>query len=422
MGYVLPTPCLASILSLCRGVLGGVTSAQDDREMASEVLSFLRHIDGLDSAKLREVAEWARDRAKARDEHASIVAKDSEGREADTVAHARRIMADSARIIELSKDILLALAESRLPEGAVTVIGREPAPPEFEDRVQQAVHESRGELRKAAMREPLRFVPIAEVEPEHAANTPNLAGLPPIEWVVLGDMLARLEGRPETHKPSPDLKAGDVQVALDSFLRRLANSLGTEPTIEAPALADAAWQAVYDRNKWKSAAEDAARHAAGNFDALEKAQANWRVFIGDVSEALGLNRDAQPGEVLGAAHLADHVAETGPSFTLPDSHPLRSYRWGDFIRYLMRIEELGASSGHLVGDRLDGLRAILTRTDALDVDGLRGVLLWAVLDKDVEALLEFAAGDVDVDVHANAESARRGRFVVPAVERERGGK
>lgn len=455
-GYVLTVEMLRLARQVCddaRQLYRGCEVSGDvpEFEALNQLSTALDLADGLDSEDLHEVATWAREQARASNDEATKIVGGAyfaavsafPSKEATELGETlRRKMAKSARIVERCTDILEALAESKLPPAALLVIGSE-----------------------------------TDCEPEPAANTmmsrEQVEALPSADRVALGQILATLRGEPRTAKPHEGA-AVDVLVELDLYLRKLAVVLGVDEATEAPVLVDVAYQAAYDHNKWRSAAANGQADAAGCISDIAEAlglkrnapqsrileaaadgrehwmdqaerrrveveRLTWKVegYAKDVDErnqwlleigcALGLDAHASTEQIIAAAKTAaDAEAER---YALPDSHPLRSYRWGDWLDALLRREEVGASSGCWQPDpkRVEALRAARERVAMLDGDGLAGMVEryrkratqggGDALTEDERVLLAYAsrgeqnsriAGDVD-------RPLRLGSNVVPRV-------
>lgn len=383
-GYVLTIWMLNLARQVCKDArqlyLGCEVSGDvSEFEALNRLSAALDLADGLDADDIREVATWARERARASgaglapDEIAKAESCDKVNG-TDFAATKRRRIAECSRIDQLCSDILEALAESKLQHGAVRVLGRE---------------EPTAEALAASLTVPIGRGGPAEFE--QAANTkmsrPQIEGLPSADRVALGQILATLRGEARTAKPHEGA-AVDVLVELDVYLRKLAN--------------------VDQR----------------------------REYMGAIAVALGLGIDAEPSDIVHQARIAgDALTDTAPVYNLPDSHPLRCYRWGDWLDALLRREEVGASSGCWRPDvkRVEALRTARERVAMRDVDGLLGLCSRFdrlrqrgggsdVLTSDEIALLFRASGDDRLlSQGQHGQPIRLGSNVVPAVPRVGGG-
>jgi hypothetical protein len=391
VGYVLTSEELAKFRAVANHSWGCSTPDGPAEELASDVLRMLDHAAGLDSKRLHELATWARDTAREADIPERL-----------TAVERRAVLSASARIVEISTDVLTALALDKLPAGAVQNIGRDDEQvnaksphlrwPDAEERA--FMNRMAAMVERAESGEPdpgeamfMRVGANLGLGDELAANgkmsRAQVEALPSHDRVVLGQILATLRGEPLNREPL-DGPAVDVLVELDVYLRRLAMMLGEDRPISAPGLADVAYQAVYDRNLWKSAAQDFGRR-------LES-------------------------------------AEKAPRYSLPETHPLRQYQWAEWLHGTLKALRVEVARGFFVDvdGRAEWLEAALERINALDVHGLRG-LVEAAHDKredsplsiDENTLLLFACDRMGFDsIHVTNSFVSAGCHRVPRVRGE----
>jgi hypothetical protein len=176
---------------------------------ALDLLGILDRSDGLDSERLHELATWAREQAR----HAPIGGS--------------RTLAEHSRIIEISTDVLTALALDKFPPGAVLDIGRD------EEQVNAKPTRLRwpSKAERAAAVEPgagdamfLRIGTNLGLVDELAANgkmsRAQVEALPSHDRVVLGQILATLRAEPLTREPL-DGPAVDVLVEFDQYMHNV---------------------------------------------------------------------------------------------------------------------------------------------------------------------------------------------------------
>jgi hypothetical protein len=343
VGYVLTSEELAKFRAVANHSWGCSTPDGPAEELASDVLRMLDHAAGLDSKRLHELATWARDTAREADIPERL-----------TAVERRAVLSASARIIEVSTDVLTALALDKLPPGAVLNIGRDeqqvnakpaldvldpgPAHLRWPDADERAfMGRMAAMVAQATSGEPdpgeamfMRIGANLGLEDELAANgrmsRAEVEALPSHDRVVLGQILATLRGESLTREPL-DGPAVDVLVELDGVLRGLT---------------------------------------------CERVHA--------------------------------------PRYSLPESHPLRQYQWAEWLRGMLEAQRVEVSNGFRidVAGRADWLEAALIRIEALDVNGLRGLVELAhdkregsPLSTAENELLLFACGRVSGRVDVN---------------------
>jgi hypothetical protein len=391
VGYVLTSGELAKFRAVAGHSWNCATSDGPAEELASDVLRVLDLAESLDSGRLHELATWARGRA-----------REIAGKAGHDANDKRRVLAECARIVEISTDVLTALTLDKLPAGVVQDIGREVTTFGPHSPLRWAKAEERAGMREAAeyieaancKAEPdpgeAMFMRVGEnlgLGDELAANgrmsRAEVEALPSHDRVVLGQILATLRGESLTREPL-DGPAVDVLVELDGVLRRLTGMLGEDRPISAPGLADVAYQAVYDRNLWKAAAQDFGRRA--------------------------------------------EASASAPRCSLPESHPLRQYQWAEWLHGTLKALRVEVARGFFVDvdGRAEWLEAALERINALDVHGLRG-LVEAAHDKredsplsiDENTLLLFACDRMGFDsIHVTNSFVSAGCHRVPRVRGE----
>jgi hypothetical protein len=389
MGYVLTAEVLADL----RVFLQRATGAREAlvKRHALDLLGHLDHADSLDAKRLHELATWAREQARERDASSAHRILGADDAPFDTVALGR-VMAEDSRIIEISTDVLTALALDSLPAGAVLNIGRDEeqvnaksprfhwpgkaeraasiGPVGMSLRIDTSPGGDECHLCQAAIADedaatctsagcPRR----AALEVEPAANgkmsRAQFEALPSHDRVVLGQILATLRGEPITREPL-DGPAVDVLVELDQYMHTIDSRL-----------------------------EALAERAADGFV----------------------------------------LAVTAPRYSLPESHPLRQYQWSEWLEADLRAEVEGNSSPFYRGhaSRQEWLAGALARVRASDVDGLRGMVERAhdaagnsPVSADENDLLLFACQSrhVKVRVELVDGALRAGCHRVPRVRGE----
>jgi hypothetical protein len=212
--YVFTSETISDIRTLAKGVLDEGGSASDDRVRAMAVLGELAGAEGLAAADIREVVEWAKDKAANFD----ILTQFS--------AEAKRTkLAETARIIELCKGILLALAVDRLPDAAVQVWGDQvdaaPRPPSF---VFGANGKAGGPLQAVEAAPALHVRFIGEDEPANAVMPEAPSEPLPADAlfrIALGRIAAICKGEPSSDAPLFDGNPLDVVEAVEGLRAEL---------------------------------------------------------------------------------------------------------------------------------------------------------------------------------------------------------
>jgi hypothetical protein len=437
VGYVLPSEVLADL----RVFLQRDTGAREAlvKRHALDLLGQLARTDGLDSERLHELATWAREQARAKDKLlASAPPGETERVDAafgsDFTGNLRRKQAETARIIEVSTDVLTALALDKLPPGAVLNIGRDeqqvnakpaldvldPGPahlrwPDADERafmgrmaamVEQATSGEPGPGEAMFMRIGANLGLGDELAANGKMSRAQVEALPSHDRVVLGQILATLRGGTLTREPLEG-PAVDVLVELDTYLRSLAAAMQLNPDTDAAGLVRMATQ-------WTGVAQ----HARG-----EVAQRDE--WIRDIAEHLGLDRNrVRYQEVIDAAEAAgEATVNPAPLYSLPESHPLRQYQWAEWLAALIRREEAVEGSDYITGsdERLPVLREALARVQSHDVNGLRGLYadsgeFWP----DENVLLQVALGirESEIAMSEGGAALTRGCHRVPRVRGE----
>jgi hypothetical protein len=441
VGYVLTSEELAKFRAVANHSWGCSTSDGPAEELASDVLRMLDHAAGLDSKRLHELATWAREQARAK----SKMARSGDTLRADAAPGSNLIdslcctLAETSRVIEISTDVLTALALDKLPPGVVLNIERDEGqvnaksprfrwPSEAERaasmgpvgmtlRIDASAAGDECHLCQAAIADedaatctnagrPRR----AALEVEPAANgkmsREQFEALPSHDRVVLGQILATLRAEPLTREPL-DGPAVDVLIELDAYLRSLAVAMQLDPDTDAPGLVRMAAQ-------WVGVAQNVRGEVAQRDE-----------WIRDIAGHLGLDRHrVRYSEVIDAAEAAgEAAANPAPRYSLPASHPLRQYQWAEWLGALIRREEAVEGSDYITGsdERLPVLREALARVQSHDVNGLRGLYagsgeFWP----DENVLLQVALGirGSEIAMNEGGGALTRGCHRVPRVRGE----
>jgi hypothetical protein len=366
------------------------------RKEALDLLGELDHADGLDSERLHELATWAREQARqGLDESAAGAGHKPLGE--PRCSELRRNMAASARIIELSTDVLTALALDKLPAGAVLSLGREP--PEDGElgcssrscdplcdacKALEQVIERRDNgptLRwpnadeRAGMREAAEYIEAANSKPGERVR------------IVVGGDVPDDHADLLTREQVEALPSHDRVVLARIFAALLGDVRGDRHRLAMEALEAGGVEQVWDEI-------EAAREALA-----DRLTGEWSDWPGIIRAAAGRN----------------------PHYSLPESHPLRQYQWAEWLGALIRREE-PSECWSPNAERLAVLRAALARVEQLDVDGLDGLAFRVgsarapVLQPDELALLRVACARVAIDSSGGAAS--RGQHRVPRVRGE----
>jgi hypothetical protein len=415
-----------------RGVLGwaerqivGAAEPSSFGLTLKRIRGALDHADGLDSERLHELATWAREQARAK----SKMARSGDTLRADAAPGSNLIvdslcctLAETSRVIEISTDVLTALALDKLPPGAVLNIGRDeqqvnakpaldvldpgPAHLRWPDADERAfMGRMAAMVAQATSGEPdpgeamfMRIGANLGLEVELAANgrmsRAEVEALPSHDRVVLGQILATLRGEPITREPL-DGPAVDVLVELDQVLRALQD--------EQDADLDGM---VKERDSWEAECTAILR--------LLDWQGEWT------------SGTPKPRRL--AAELLATLTHSAPRYSLPESHPLRQYQWAEWLHGTLEALRVEVARGFFVDvdGRAEWLEAALGRINALDVHGLRG-LVEAAHDKcedsplsiDENTLLLFACDRMGFDsIHVTNSFVSAGCHRVPRVRGE----
>jgi hypothetical protein len=386
VGTVLTSEFVAKLRTLCadsRQLYLGCEVSGDvpEFEMLHAVEQALGNLDGLDSERLHELATWAREQARARDKTLALSRPGETERVdaafgSDFTGNLRRKQAELARIVEISTDVLTALALDKLPAGALRVLGREcslcdveqpddvarictssgcPRRREFDAgiRVNGSTLSWPNADERAGMREAAEYIEAANSKPgervrifvggdvpdDHAAllTREQVGALPSHDRVVLGRIFAALLGAP----------------ALDTWVDSGDSAEEVWDEIEATLVALA--------------------------DALNLDEADWPTLIRRAPLAV---RDAERR----GSRLRHEDAP--PRYSLPESHPLRQYQWAEWLERMLAADELAADAGFGldVNGRTEWLRAAVARIEVCDVNGLRGLVELAHDDRESSPL------------------------------------
>jgi hypothetical protein len=389
MGYVLTAEVLADL----RVFLQRATGAREAlvKRHALDLLGHLDHADSLDAKRLHELATWAREQARERDASSAHRILGADDAPFDTVALGR-VMAEDSRIIEISTDVLTALALDSLPPGAVLNIGRDeeqvnaksprfhwPSKAERAASIGPAGMTLRIDASTAGDECHLCQAAIADEDAATctSAGCPRRAALE-VEPAANGRM-SRVEVEA--------LPSHDRVVLARIFAALLGDVRGDRHRLAMEALEAGGVEQVWDEI-------EAAREALA-----DRLTGEWSDWPGIIRAAAGRN----------------------PHYSLPESHPLRQYQWAEWLGALIRREE-PSECWSPNAERLAVLRAALARVEQLDVDGLDGLAFRVgsarapVLQPDELALLRVACARVAIDSSGGAAS--RGQHRVPRVRGE----
>jgi hypothetical protein len=345
VGYVLPSEVLADL----RVFLQRDTGAREAlvKRHALDLLGQLARTDGLDSERLHELATWAREQARARDKTLGLTRPGETERVdaafgSDFTGSLRRKQAELARIIEISTDVLTALALDKLPPEAVLNIGRDDEQvnaksprfrwPDADERafmgrmaamVEQATSGEPDPGEAMFMRIGANLGLAAELAANGKMSRAEVEALPSHDRVVLGQILATLRGESLTREPL-DGPAVDVLVELDGYLRSIADALAVDGGESATMLVQLAALERQAREHWEDKCS----------------------------------------------------SRPPPRYSLPESHPLRQYQWAEWLGRMLAADELVADAGFGVdiNGRSVWLQAAIERVEACDVNGLRGLV------------------------------------------------
>jgi hypothetical protein len=395
MGYVLTAEVLADL----RVFLQRATGAREAlvKRHALDLLGHLDHADSLDAKRLHELATWAREQARERDASSAHRILGADDAPFDTVALGR-VMAEDSRIIEISTDVLTALALDSLPAGAVLNIGRD------EEQVNAK-----------SLRWPSKYERAASLRIDM-----NSAG---DECHLCQAAIADEDAATCTSAGCPRRAALEVEPAANGAMSRVqVEALPSHDRVVLVRIFESLL-GVPDSSPRKA---DASASAEDVWDELEAT----RVVLADHLAAEGASwpdiiriTARLDGDMLKLARERDEArhALTAPRYSLPGSHPLRQYQWAEWLGALIRREE-PSECWSPNAERLAVLRAALARVEQLDVDGLDGLAFRVgsarapVLQPDELALLRVACARVAIDSSGGAAS--RGQHRVPRVRGE----
>jgi hypothetical protein len=403
VGYVLPSEVLADL----RVFLQRDTGAREAlvKRHALDLLGQLARTDGLDSERLHELATWAREQARARDKTLGLTRPGETERVdaafgSDFTGSLRRKQAELARIIEISTDVLTALALDKLPPEAVLNIGRDDEQvnaksprfrwPDADERafmgrmaamVEQATSGEPDPGEAMFMRIGANLGLAAELAANGKMSRAEVEALPSHDRVVLVRIFESLLGVPDSSPRKADASASaeDVWDELEATRVVLADHLAAEG-------------------------------------------ASWPDIIRITARL--------DGDMLKLARERDEArhALTAPRYSLPGSHPLRQYQWAEWLRSMVGFCEQASIAGfyRAPGGRIEWLNAAIARVEALDVDGLRGMVERAhegdrVIELAWNDLLLFAcqsrrSGTIEIEMPGGA--LRVGCHRVPRVRGE----
>jgi hypothetical protein len=382
------------------------------RETAIDLLAELDHVDGLDAKRLHELATWAREQARAKDKLlASAPPGETERVDAafgsDFAGNLRRKQAETARIIEVSTDVLTALALDKLPPGAVLNIGGDGT------RVNgSTLRWPNAEERALTNRLAAVVEDAANEKPSGAMSREQVEALPSHDRAVLSRIFGELLGEPGSGLG--DESAELVWDEVDAARAALADSLGAPLLSTWPDIIRIAAERCPQGTTWRNAMELA------GLGMTRREGERLRGFETEISKLLGMPRSgtAEMFEVLQRALNRPTVEAS--RYSLPESHPLRQYQWAEWLAALIRREEAVEGSDYVTGadERLPVLREALARVQSHDVNGLRGLHadsgeFWP----DENVLLQVALGIRSIVVEVDGSLAR-GCHRVPRVRGE----
>jgi hypothetical protein len=350
------------------------------RETAIDLLAELDHVDGLDAKRLHELATWAREQARAKDKLlASAPPGETERVDAafgsDFTGNLRRKQAETARIIEVSTDVLTALALDKLPPGAVLNIGGDGT------RVNgSTLRWPNAEERALTNRLAAVVEDAANEKPSGAMSREQVEALPSHDRAVLSRIFGELLGEPGSGLG--DESAELVWDEVDAARAALADSLGAPLLSTWPDIIRIAAERCPQGTTWRNAMELA------GLGMTRREGERLRGFETEISKLLGMPRSgtAEMFEVLQRALNRPTVEAS--RYSLPEFHPLRLYQWAEWLRRMLAADELASDAGFGldVNGRLEWLRAALERVEALDVNGLRGLVELAHDDRELSPL------------------------------------
>jgi hypothetical protein len=430
VGYVLTEGVLfdmRGVLNWAERQLVGATEPSSFGLTLKRIRGALEHVDGLDPERLHELATWAREQARAKDKVlASAPPGETERVDAafgsDFTGNLRRKQAETARVIEISTDVLTALALDKLPPGAVLNIGRDEeqanakptrfywpskaeraasiGPVGMSLRIDTSPGGDECHLCQAAIADedaatctsagcPRR----AALEVEPAANgkmsREQFEALPSHDRVVLSRIFGELIGEPGSGLG--DKSAELVWDEVDAARAALADSLG------APLLST--WPDII---RIAAVGRDAADEQTAFEQMIEQRDA-WEAECTAILRLLDWQGEwtsgtSKPRRI--AAELLAVLATPAPRYSLPESHPLRQYQWAEWLGMLLEREERPAGSGLWSPDikRVEVLRLAKAKVAAHDADGLAGLAIRLgsasarPMTTDELALLGFASG------------------------------
>jgi hypothetical protein len=358
---------------------------------ATALLNSFDYADGLDSERLAELATLARDEAR------------SNGPSFMTPQEVAQGLARDARIVELATDVLTALALDKLPATAVLSLGREcylcdveqpddiastctsagcPRRAEFDAGVRvngSALHWPTTEER-AGMREAAEYIEAANSKPGEPLTREQVEALPSHDRAVLSRIFGELLGEPGSGLG--DESAELVWDEVDAARAALADSLGAPLLSTWPDIIRIAAERCPQGTTWRNAMELA------GLGMTRREGERLRGFETEISKLLGMPRSgtAEMFEVLQRALNRPTVEAS--RYSLPEFHPLRLYQWAEWLRRMLAADELASDAGFGldVNGRLEWLRAALERVEALDVNGLRGLVELAHDDRELSPL------------------------------------
>lgn len=137
----------------------------------------------------------------------------------------------------------------------------------------------------------------------------------------------------------------------------------------------------------------------------------------ELAESLGLDPSITVEDLL--ARMRKAATETEPAYSVAFNHPLKTHDFAGWLEHLIAEQARRDASGFADPTIVRGqaLRLLLDRVEALDIDGLRGVLhgTRSHLDAGEQELIDVILGDTDRPRGplASPRGFRSGRHVVP---------